>query len=344
MKKIRIGVLCPSEIAFRRFMPALSGLKDFTYVGVAIANKWEWFGRPTEALLTAERKKADQFRQTYGGTVFASYRELLESPKVDAVYLPLPPGLHYRWGKEVLKADKHLLMEKPFTTSLQNTRELLALAGQKELAVHENYMFVYHSQLDYIREWITGGALGEMRLIRIDFGFPFRGTSDFRYNRALGGGALLDCGGYTLKLATLLLGETAEITASQLNTKDGLEVDIYGSATLTNAAGLTAQVSFGMDNSYRCSLDVWGSAGHLYANRILTAPDGFEPTVVISQGDEERVVTLPADDTFRKSIEHFGKCVINAEMRENNRQAIDKQSQLVEKIGGWADESDRARD
>ena len=120
-------------------------------------------------------------------------------------------------------------------------------------------MFVYHTQLDWIRKKISEGTIGEVRLIRIDFGFPFRGANDFRYNKALGGGALLDCGGYTLKLASLFLGDSAKVTASQLNGKDGFEVDIYGSATLTNNEGLTAQVSFGMDNSYKCSLEVWGS-------------------------------------------------------------------------------------
>lgn len=139
----------------------------------------------------------------------------------------------------------------------------------------------------------------------------------------------MDCGGYTLKLASMFLGESARIAASQLNSKDGFETDIYGSATLVNADGLAAQVSFGMDNDYRCNLDIWGGTGSLFTGRILTAPDGFEPTVIIKNGKGEQTFTLPADDTFRKSIEFFGECVRNENIRAANYKAIRKQSELV---------------
>lgn len=332
MDKIRIGVLCPSEIAFRRFMPALKKSERFEFKGISSASAEEWFGKATEAMVSAEREKAQSFVDTYGGRLFSSYSELLSSDEIDAVYIPLPPALHFRWARAALQSGKHILLEKPFTASLKDTEQLIALASENSLAVHENYMFIYHTQLDWIREKISEGAIGDIRLIRIDFGFPFRGANDFRYNKALGGGALLDCGGYTVKLAGMLLGDTARVTASQLNSKDGFEVDIYGSATLTNDDGLTAQVSFGMDNSYKCSLEVWGSTGTLFTNRILTAPDGFEPTVVLKQGNEEQSFTLSADDTFLKSIAHFGSCIDSADERKTHYKEILAQSERVEQI------------
>ena len=332
MKKIKIGVLCPSEIAYRRFMPALAKSTHFEFGGIAHASASEWFGEPKEELISTEKSKAQNFVDNYGGKLFNSYEELLTSPEINAVYIPLPPALHFRWAKRALEEGKHVLLEKPFTTALSDTDELLKIAGERELAVHENYMFVYHTQLEWIREKVSAGAIGDVRLIRIDFGFPFRGANDFRYDKALGGGALLDCGGYTVKLAAMLLGETAQITTSRLNSKDGFEVDIYGNATLTNADGLTAQISFGMDNSYKCSLEIWGSTGTIYTNRILTAPDGFEPTVIIKQGNDEQSFTLPADDTFRKSIEFFGECVDNKDTRTAHYREIRHQAWLVEKI------------
>lgn len=334
MKKIRIGVICPSEIAFRRFMPALLKAEQFQYVGIAVASGEEWFGNNTvnETVIKSELEKADNFKKNYGGKIFSSYSGLLISDEIDAVYIPLPPALHFKWAKMALENKKHVLLEKPFTTSLDNTKELLTIAEKNALAVHENYMFAFHTQLDFIKQQILDKIIGDVRLIRIDFGFPFRGANDFRYIKALGGGALLDCGGYTVKLATMFLGDSAEITASQLNCKEGFEVDIYGSATLTNKDGLTAQVSFGMDNSYRCSLDVWGSTGSIYTNRVLTAPYGFEPVVTIKTADGENNVTLPADDTFRKSIERFAECCTVEKARKENYSLIKKQSELVEEF------------
>lgn len=332
MAKIKIGVICPSEIAYRRFMPALKKCDGIEFAGISTAGSSEWNGVLTDDMKKSETDKAQKFIDEYGGKLYNSYTELLSSPDIDAVYLPLPPALHYRWGKAALENGKHLFMEKPFTTSLKDTEELISIARSKGLAVHENYMFAFHSQIEWIKNKISEGVIGDIRLIRIDFGFPFRGANDFRYNKALGGGALLDCGGYTLKLAGMFLGETAKVTASKLCGKDDFEVDIYGNATLTNDDGLTAQVSFGMDNSYRCSLDVWGSTGSIYTNRILTAPDGFEPTVTIKQGNEEQSFTLPADDTFKKSIEYFEKCVCSNDIRTQHYGEIAAQGRLVERI------------
>ncbi len=332
MEKIKIGVLCPSEIAFRRFMPALKKLDNFQFAGIAAATENEWSGNGSNKVFASEIEKAEKFIEEYGGSLFNGYSDLVSSNVIDAVYIPLPPALHFKWAKKALENGKHILVEKPFTTSLSDTKTLIDLAEKGNLAVHENYMFVYHSQIEYIQRLLKSKEIGEIRLIRIDFGFPFRGADDFRYNKDLGGGALLDCGGYTIKLALLLLGETAEITASHLNYKTGFEVDIYGSATITNSEGLTAQLSFGMDNSYKCSLEIWGSEGTAFTNRILTAPDGFEPVVIIRKGNNEQTIKLSSDDTFKKSIEFFGECVENKKIRENHFVEIINQSKLIERI------------
>jgi predicted dehydrogenase len=333
MDKLRIGVLCPSEIAFRRFLPSLQKLPCFEYAGVAIASKTEWFGGvPDRAVIDAETAKAENFRAGYGGEVFESYESLLSRDEIDCAYIPLPPALHYEWAKMALQNGKHVLLEKPFTDSLGKTEELIGIAKERSLAVHENYMFQYHSQIDYIRNMAESGTIGDIRLYRLDFGFPFRGMQDFRYNKALGGGALLDCGGYTLKLASILLGETVRLVHSSLHGKAGFDVDVYGHATLANADGLTAQVSFGMDNSYKCSLEAWGSAGTICTNRVFTAPDGFRPVVKIRIGNGETEQTLGTDDSFKKSLERFYTCVCNTEDREANCEAILRQARLVEEI------------
>ena len=336
MSKIRIGIICPSEIAFRRFMPAIQKCENAEYAGIAYANTVEWFGDsvPDETLILSEKAKAENFQKEYGGKVFDSYFELLSSNDIDAVYLPLPPALHYKWAKKALGHGKHIFLEKPSTTNFADTEDLIDIAKGKCLAVHENYMFAFHRQIDEIKNIISGGKLGEVRLYRIAFGFPQRSKNDFRYNKALGGGALLDCGGYTIKLAAMLLGGSARIAYSRLNYTKDFDVDIYGSAAMVNDDGVTAQLSFGMDNSYKCELEVWGSKGFLRTGRILTAPDGFEPSAEVTVGSNTETVVLSADDTFAKSIEHFCKCVSNSKTREENYTDILKQAELVNSVKG----------
>lgn len=328
---IRIGIICPSEIAARRFLPALRKAGNICFAGVAIADKTEFKGA-TDVVIEAERAKAQAMIDNYGGRLFESYHALITSDEVDAVYLPLPPGLHYQWAKQALEADKHILVEKPATTSLTDTAYLIELARKKKLAVHENYMFVFHRQIQEVNDIVMSGAIGDVRLYRVDFGFPMRAANDFRYKKALGGGALLDCGGYTLKYASLLLGNTCQIEYASLNTIEDFEVDMYGSCALSNDKGQVAQVSFGMDNDYRCNLEVWGSKGTLRSGRILTAPEGFVPSYTISRNGEIIEGNFSADDAFLKSIHRFDDCVISDTCREENYQILLKQAELVDEF------------
>lgn len=314
-----IGVLGTADIAFRRFLPALKKCPEFTYAGVA----------------SRTPEKTERFVEAYGGQGYPTYEALLDDRSIDAVYVPLPPALHYEWGRRVLLAGKHLFMEKPFTTNLTETEALLALAEEKGLAVHENYMFLYHSQLQKVKGLIADGTLGEIRLIRAAFGFPKRDGDDFRYKKALGGGALLDCGGYPVRLALELLGESAKVTQARLVQPEGYEVDLFGNAVLENDDGLCAQLSFGMDNAYQCQLEVWGSKMTLIAPRIFTAGSEFAPPIILRSSSGKETLPLEADDQFLGSIREMKRLTVDRTNQERQRKLIQRQAECIQAILDW---------
>lgn len=314
---MKIGILGAADIAFRRFLPALQKCPEFTYAGVA----------------SRTPEKSARFIEAYGGQAYSSYDALLADKSIEAVYVPLPPALHYEWGRKALESGKHLLMEKPFTTSLTQTEALLALAKERGLAVHENYMFLYHGQLQKVKDLISDGTLGELRLVRAAFGFPKRSGNDFRYKKELGGGALLDCGGYPVRLALELLGESAKVTQARLIQPEGYEVDLFGNAVLENEDGLCAQVSFGMDNTYQCQLEVWGSKATLIAPRIFTAGPELKPPMLLKGSSGEEKLEIEADDHFLGSIKEFERLAVT---RERDK-ALYAQATCVQAIKGWRD-------
>lgn len=337
-KVMRLGVICPSEIALRRFMPAIELIDEIEFIGLGVCNADERFGSslPSEdvvkSVLDMERDKAKVFVEQYGGKIFDSYHSIVTSEEIDAIYIPLPPALHYKWAKMALEHGKHVLVEKPSTISAKDTHQLAEIAQKNGLALHENYMFIFHEQLDAIEEIVKSGEIGDVRLYRVSFGFPMRAANDFRYNKKLGGGALIDAGGYTIKYATRLLGQTAQIKYAQMNYSHAFEVDMYGSGALVNESGVTAQIAFGMDNNYKCELEVWGSKGCLTTGRVLTAPAGFVPQVVIRKGNTDEVRELQADDAFQKSIRHFLDCVKDEQVRNESYNVICKQAELVDEF------------
>lgn len=337
---VKIGIICPSEIAFRRFLPALQNANDETlFVAIGIASPEEWFGmlsnvseKQINEQQTRERAKAQTFIDQYGGEIIVGYDNLVTSNAINAVYIPLPPALHHKWAKKALEAGKHVFVEKPSTTCLADTDDLINIAFSRGLALHENYMFIYHNQIKALDDIVKSGEIGDVRLYRITFGFPLRELNDFRYNKTLGGGALLDAGGYCMKYANYLLGGNAKVVTAQANNIESFEVEMYGSASMVNENGQVAQLAFGMDNDYKCDIEIWGSKGTISSGRILTAPTGFVPTYTIKKNQEIGIRELPADDAFFKSIERFVDSIKNEEVRMDEYKILHKQAILIEQF------------
>ena len=313
---IKLGILGGADIAYRMFMPAVNEMDNIICAGVASNN--------------SERRK--RFEEKYNVTTFNSYQEIICNSEIDAVYIPLPPSEHYKWAKMALENNKHVFLEKPSTTSYELSKDLVELSNKNNLVLHENYMFQYHSQLDEINKIIESGVIGKVRLYRGSFGFPKRDKNDFRYNKELGGGALMDAGGYVTKLATLLLGKSIKVCAAQTQNDSDYSVDIFDSVLFKNDEGLTFQGSFGMDCHYKCELEVWGSKGRIQTGRIFTAPVGYVPSVIIEDNEGQRIVKLKDDCHFKHSIEHFCIAIDDNNEKEKLKESIILQAKLIETI------------
>lgn len=335
---MNIGIICPSQIALNRFLPSLSKIKSLGFSGVGCESIEDriWEKEITEAekeeVIKKNRKKAQNMVDMYGGKVYESFDSLLADPKVEAIYIPLPPALHFTWAKRALEAGKHVLVEKPSTISYQEALELTDIAEKNGLSIYENYMFIYHAQIEVIKKLLENDEIGKVKLFRASFGFPRRAAGDFRYNGSLGGGALLDAGGYTLRIARLFLGDEAKLSQASLQFIDDFPVDIFGAGTLVNNENIPCQISFGMDNDYKCDLEIWGSKGTIETNRIFTAPDGYEVVIRIKNNGEIREIQVPGDDAFYNSILHFEKCIKDDELRKSAYNDIKNQARLVEEF------------
>lgn len=314
---MNIGIIGCSEIAFRRFMPATKMVDGINVIAVA-----EEF----------EPSKLDDFCNEYDLIGIKSFDELLKRKDIDAVYVPQPPALHFEWAKKALLAGKHVLVEKPSTISSEQSKELVELAKERKLALHENYMFQYHRLIKEVNKCVLGKEIGDVRLIRANFGFPLRAKNDFRYNKRLGGGALMDAAGYPIKLATILLGDSIKVDSAKMNYIDSYEVDMYGSASFSNDEGCICQIGYGMDCQYQCNLEIWGNKGKIFVDRVFTTPPDYEPTISITRGNDVEVINVKADSNFQHSIENFIFETKNDNIREKMYDDIILQAKLVDDI------------
>ncbi|MCA1938782.1 MAG: Gfo/Idh/MocA family oxidoreductase [Dechloromonas sp.] len=286
---IRFGILGCASIARRMFAPAIAQVEEAKLVAIA----------------SRDASRAAQFASEFGCAAEDDYAALLIRSDIDAVYLPLPPALHETWARKALAAGKHVLSEKPLTTNLAATARLVEEARQADKILGENWMFLHHRQLQFIKDTLASGRLGEIRLLRASFGFPSLPPDNFRYRAGMGGGALLDAGGYTLCIARELLGDPLTLLASHLQTPPTSEVDRFGSALLVSTDGIAAQLAFGFDSHYRCELEIWTANARLTAPRIFTAPPGFAPLIRIETGQGTEEHTIAEDNHFANALRSF---------------------------------------
>jgi len=289
-RKIKMGVLGCANIAERYLIPAIEECENFELVGVASRSK----------------DKADKVASKFDTEAFYNYQSIIESD-VEAIYIPLPNSMHYEWIKQALEKKKHVLVEKSLACDVEQVKELNELAKCRGLVLIENFQFRFHSQLDFIKSLIDEGKIGKLRLLRSSFGFPpFKDKGNIRYQKSLGGGALLDAGAYPLKISQIFLGEDIFVDSSSLIVPQNEEVDIWGSAFLKQKnGGVTSQIAFGFDHYYQNTLELWGNKGRLLATRIFTAGPSVKPEITLENNEGSKTYTLPQDNHFINMLNHF---------------------------------------
>ncbi|TFG94091.1 MAG: Gfo/Idh/MocA family oxidoreductase, partial [Myxococcales bacterium] len=154
-------------------------------------------GRPRSAEGPSLRREASHPR------VFDSYDELLACPEIDAVYNPLPNGLHCEWTIRALEAGKHVLCEKPMASNASEAERMAEAARKAGRVLVEAFHWRYHPLAERMRE-VVRTRLGEVEHLEAWLCIPFLLPGDIRFRYELGGGATMDTGCYAINVVRWL--------------------------------------------------------------------------------------------------------------------------------------------
>jgi predicted dehydrogenase len=244
--------------------------------------------------------------------VHDSYADLVADPDLDAIYNPLPNGLHAEWTIAALEAGKHVLCEKPFTANAKEAEDVAAVASRTGLVVMEAFHYRYHPLAQRMRDIVDSGELGTTQRVETALCFPLPKFSDIRYQYDLAGGATMDVGTYTVHMARLVGREEPEVVSAEpkLRTRD---VDRAMRAQLKFPSGHTGQITCSMWSTWvlQTTVKVIGDRGELYVINP-TAPQVWHRFRVRS-GGTSRTEKFPRKPTYEYQLEAFCAAVLRGE-------------------------------
>jgi len=316
MSKIKIGVMGCANIAKKSIIPAIKSLSEqFELVAVSSRNK----------------DKANEFASLFECKAVVGYDNLLNEA-IDAVYIPLPTGLHDEWITKALNSGKHVYAEKSIANSFLSAQKMVDQAKNSNLTLMEGYMFQYHTQHQKVKQLVAEGEIGEVRSFRGAFGFPPLDEDNFRYDEIIGGGALFDAAGYPLRALHFMMGAQFKVAASSLYLSPKTGTSIHGSAFLKNENGIGAEIAFGFDNFYQCNYEIWGSKGKITVERAYTPAPDYKPIIVLEkQGTSETIIEAPCNH-FVGAMDEFYKVVTGGADKSDHYKSILLQSKSLDEI------------
>ncbi|KAI0833492.1 NAD-P-binding protein [Trametes gibbosa] len=240
-KVLRFGILGAARIA-----PGALIRPAKTHPGVSIV-----------AVACRDEKRGSQFASAHKipkvFTGSTAYLDLLADPDVDAVYNPLPNGLHFEWTMRALEAGKHVLVEKPMTDTAEESRQIFALAETKGLVVLEAMHATLHPAMHRVRDIVQSGEFGKVKSVKAELALPqffsrfIFHKDDVRFQHDLGGGCTMDMGVYTLAAIRFVTGNekgpALEITSATAtgHVNDPARVDRAMHATYALPDSVTAE-------------------------------------------------------------------------------------------------------
>lgn len=282
---LRYGILSTSSIA-PRFI-----------AGVRQADAGEILALSSRTLQKAQEKaRLWEIPKAYG-----SHEELLNDPEIDIVYISTVNALHYKWAKAALEHGKHVVCEKPCTTSEADTRALFRLAEQKGLFFMEAEKMLFLPAVQTLRQKLSEGVLGQVCMVRLSHSFP-SSYNGWMFDKAAGGGTLLSSGIYAVQLILHLFGKIKELQGSFDRDETGAEHQYVLSGQTQSG------VLFSIHNSSRVPLT---NTACFYGEKgWAELPEYWKARKVIFHTDgESKIEEFPCEHELMYEAAHIKACL-----------------------------------
>jgi predicted dehydrogenase len=313
-KKLKWGILGAARVN-ERLLPAIIEAPNSQLV--AFASR-----RAGAARATLEKYAPG----TVGVACYDDLESLITDDNVEAVYCPMANEEHAEWAFKLIQAGKHVLIEKPMTTQVEDIGAIEAAAKAMRVIVMEGFMYRFHPQHAKIKALVDSGLIGDVLSTRASFSFLMQPARMYRINRSMvdGGGAMWDIGPYAIHALRWAMGlnnsannsgpvEPKKVVAYGKLNEHG--ADVVASGILDFGADAQGRARFGhfdvsFERGRKAEYEIIGDKGWIKCHNMWAYPND-DPIVSWEAGGKTETLILPKANHFNLEIEHFSECVLN---------------------------------
>jgi predicted dehydrogenase len=257
------------------------------------------------AVGSRELARARAFADEHGiPAAYGSYEELLADPSVEAIYNPLPNTLHCEWSIRALEAGKHVLCEKPMSSSVAEVEEAFAVSERTGLHLMEAFMYRHHPQAKRLAALVAEGAIGALRVIRSTFSYGLFDESNIRLRTDVDGGSLMDVGCYCISGSRLLGGEPEAVFGRAFIGPTGTDWAFTGSLRFPGDVLALFDCATCLPN--RDELEVIGSDGSLFLDDPWHC---LNPVIELRRDDGTQRIEVEAANPYQLELEDLGRAI-----------------------------------
>jgi len=296
MKKIKWGVLGCANIARKALLPAISAADNSELYAVS----------------SRSQEKAERFSEEFGAEMtYSDYQRVLDDPKVDAVYIPLPNKMHKEWTIKAAEAGKHILCEKPLSgSSKKEAVEMFGFAKKNGVKLMEAFMYRFQPFVVKLKKMLDDGIIGDIKEINANFTFDVSDRPDnLRLNAEMQGGALNDIGCYTVNISRYLMGKKPQKVVNLFEKKDDEGVDLAGSAVLYFESGAFANLYYSINSYAEKDIEVVGQSGKIRVPGFFAWKD--ENYFLLEKGGVKERLEVETGPQYQLEVEAFAEAVLN---------------------------------
>jgi len=257
------------------------------------------------AVASRDLARADAYAREWEiPRAYGSYEELLADPEIEAVYISLPNTMHAEWSIKALDAGKHVLCEKPFTRHPEEVDAAFDAAERNGRLLSEAFMYRHNPQTAKLAELVSGGAIGELRLIRSAFSYGLYDAENIRLRTDVEGGSLMDVGCYNVSGSRLLGGEPERVWGEAWYGPSGTDWTFSG--TLRFPGDVIATFDCATALAERDELEAIGSEGSLFLDDPWHCN---RPVIELRRDGEVDLIELEPVDSYRLELENLSDAI-----------------------------------